>query len=109
MGVRPPSDGIEEGPDVVEFGIAALDAELESRDVTYPIEADRLIREHGDVAVPVDAVGHEIRLAEAVERATSDRFDSEGELLDALHPIFEAEREAVSRSLMAQLRGLLPF
>lgn len=108
MGVQPPSDGVEE-PDVVEFGIAALDAKLESRDVTFPIEADRLRREHGDLSVPIDAAGHEIALEEAVDRTDQPRFDSEGDLLDALHPIFEAERQAVSRSLLAQLRGLLPF
>lgn len=109
MGVQPPSDGIEEEPDVVEFGIAALAAKLESRDVGYPIDADRLAREHGDVAVPVDAAGHEVRLGDALEDASQARFDSEADLLEALHPVFEAEREAVSRSVVAQLRGLLPF
>lgn len=109
MGVQPPSNDIETEPDVVEFGIAALAATLETREVDYPISADRLAREYGDVSVPVDAAGHEIRLEEALEKASADEFDSRGDLLDALHPVFESEREAVSRSVVAQLRGLLPF
>lgn len=109
MGVRPPSDGVEEGPDVVEFGIAALAAKLDARDVEFPVDADRLVEAHGDLSVPIDAAGHEIRLEEALQRVNRGRFDSKGDLLEALHPVFEAEREAVSRSLLAQLRGLLPF
>jgi hypothetical protein len=109
MGVQPPSNDIESGPDVVEFGIAALAAKLESREVSYPVSASQLTRQHGDVTVPVDASGHEIELAEALEQSTATEFDSESDLLDALHPVFENEREAVSRSVVAQLRGLLPF
>jgi hypothetical protein len=109
MGVQPPSNDIETEPDVVEFGIAALAASLDSREIDYPITTERLAREHGDVTVPVDVSGHEIRLEEALDKAGSGEFDSEADLLDALHPVFESEREAVSRSLVAQLRGLLPF
>jgi hypothetical protein len=109
MGVQPPSNDIESEPDVVEFGIAALAATLESREVDYPVTADRLAREHGHLTVPVDASGHEIRLEQALEKTSTDEFDSEADLLDALHPVFESEREAVSRSVVAQLRGLLPF
>jgi hypothetical protein len=109
MGVQPPSNEIETEPEVVEFGIAALAAKLDSRAVSYPIDADRLEEEHGDVSVPVDAAGHEITLADALASTERTGFDSEADLLDALHPVFEAEREAISRSLVAQLRGLLPF
>lgn len=109
MGVQPPSDGVEEEPDVVEFGIAALAAKLEAREVSFPADSAELVREHGDLAVPVDAAGHEVTLGEILEKVDEDRFDSQGELLDVLHPIFEAEREAVSRSLLAQLRALVPF
>jgi hypothetical protein len=109
MGVQPPSNDIETDPDVVEFGIAALAASLDSREVDYPVTAERLAREHGDITVPVDAAGHEIRLEEALDKSNAQEFDSEAALLDALHPVFESEREAVSRSVLAQLRGLLPF
>lgn len=109
MGVQPPSDGVSEEPDVVEFGIAALDAELDAREVAFPIDADALVETHGDLRIPVDAAGNDIRLAEAVERTGQAHFESEGELLEVLHPVFEAEREAVSNSLLAQLRGLFPF
>lgn len=109
MGVRPPSGGVEEEPDIVEFGIPALAAELESREVTYPVDTAELARAHGDLRIPVDAAGHELALSTAMERCERERFESERELLDALHPIFEAERAAVSRSLLGQLKRLLPF
>lgn len=109
MGVQPPTDGVEEEPDVVEFGIPAVAARLETRDVAYPVDAEALADAHGDLQIPVDAAGHEIELATAIEKTDRDGFDSERELLDALHPVFEAERAAVSRSILAQLRGLLPF
>lgn len=94
---------------MIEFGIAALDAKLESRDVSFPTDADELARTHGDLAVPVDAAGHEVRLRDVLSETDRATFESEQELLDALHPAFEAEREAVSRSLLAQLRSLVPF
>lgn len=109
MGVRPPSDDIDDEPDVVEFGIAALDARLESREIGFPIDAETLVDQHGDVSIPVDAAGHETSLAAAVESTDRGRFESEAELLEALHPVFEAKREAVSRSILARLRGLLPI
>ena len=109
MGVQPPSDGVPEEPDVVEFGIAALDAKLEGREVAYPINSETLARRHGDLRIPVDAAGHEVTLEAALEECSEREFDSEQDLLEALHPVFEAEREAVSRSLLAQLRSLVPF
>jgi hypothetical protein len=109
MGVQPPSDGVDEDPDVVEFGIAALDAKLESREVSYPVTSDALAESHGQLTVPVDASGNEVTLATVLERCDEHRFDSEQALLEALHPVFEAEREAVSRSILAQLRRLVPF
>jgi hypothetical protein len=109
MGVRPPDDDVDDGPDVVEFGIAALDAELQRRDLQYPVEADSLRENHGTVTVPVDAAGTEIQLAEALEEAPVQRFESERELLDVLHPVFEQYRQERSRSFLRQLRALLPF
>jgi len=109
MGVQPPSDGVDDGPDVVEFGIAALDARVEGWDLEFPLEARTLIDRHGDTAIPIDAGGNEVTLREAVEAADRRRFDDEQELLNALHPVFEAKRSAASRSIIAQLRALVPF
>ncbi len=110
MGVRPPNnDDIEEGPDIVEFGIAALDAELDQRDLEFPTDTESLRREHGDLTVPIDAAGTEITLADALDRTAVERFETERELLDVLHPVFEQQRQETSRGILRQLRGLLPF
>lgn len=109
MGVQPPSDDIDDGPDVVEFGIAALDARLEEVDPSFPADAADLRRQYGDVAVPVNAAGTEITLAEALDETDRDRFPTEQDLLNALHPVFEDRRARSSRSLLAQLRALVPF
>lgn len=108
MGVRPPSDDIAESPDVIEFGIAALDADLPDS-LSFPLDSDALEVEYGDLAVPVDAAGTEMRLAEALDRCSAERFDSRQDLLNELHPVFEERREAVSKSFLAQLRSLVPF
>jgi len=109
MGVRPPSDDMDDEPDVIEFGIAALDARLEQLDVTFPATADELVAEYGDVRVPVDAAGTEITLATALEQTTRREFETERELLDVLHPVFEERRQGSSRGYLSQLRSLLPF
>lgn len=108
MGVQPPSDDIGEEPDVIEFGIAALDAEL-PEDLAFPIERDELRRAHGDLSIPVDAAGTEMTLGTALERCQSTSFDSRQDLLNKLHPVFEERREAVSNSVLAQIRSLVPF
>lgn len=109
MGVQPPSDDIDEGPDVVEFGIAALAAQLEEMEVTFPIEATRLAERYGHETIPIDAGGNEISLRDAIQSTDRREFDSEQDLLNALHPVFEEKRNAASRSLIAQLRALVPF
>lgn len=109
MGVRPPSDDIDDEPDVVEFGIAALDARLEQLEVSFPTDAATLESKYGDVTVPIDAAGTEITLREALRATPKDQFETEQELLDVLHPIFEKRRQDSSRSVIAQLRALLPF
>lgn len=108
MGVQPPSDDIGEEPDVVEFGIAALDAEL-PEEFAFPVDAAELRRTHGDLAIPVDASGTEMALETALERCSTTTFDSRRELLNQLHPVFEDRREAVSNSVFARLRSLVPF
>lgn len=108
MGVRPPTNDDEE-PDYLEFGIAALDARLDELDVSFPVTATELADEHGDLEIPVDADGHEMTLADALERCQHMTFESEQELLNALHPVFESKREALSNSLLGRLRALSPF
>jgi hypothetical protein len=109
MGVRPPSNDVDDEPDVVEFGIAALDARLEQTDVTYPVSAAELDDEYGHIEVPFDATGHETTLHEALSEVDREEFDSQQELLNVLHPVFERKRRATSNSILSQLRGLVPF
>jgi len=109
MGVRPPSNDVDDEPDVVEFGIAALDARLEDAEVTYPISTTELVDEFGGTKVPFDAAGNTMTVDEALAEADRDRFDSQQDLLNALHPVFERKRQAASTSLLAQLRALVPF
>jgi hypothetical protein len=100
---------MDDEPDVIEFGIAALDARLEQRDVTFPTTAGELVAEYGDVSVPVDAAGTEVTLATALEKTAQQEFETERELLDVLHPVFEDYRKDSSRGYLSQLRALLPF
>lgn len=108
MGMRPPSDDDDE-PDVVEFGIAALDARLSEADVTFPTDARSLANRHGHVEIPFDAAGHSVTLENALADAETSEFDDQRELMNALHPVFEAKRAATRNSLLAQFRALLPF
>jgi hypothetical protein len=107
MGVRPPQADSSDEPDTLAFGIAALDAHLDG--VSFPVTTEELTRELGDPSVPYNATGNEIRLSEALAATGRDRFETEQELLNALHPVFERRRERSSTSLVARLRGLLPF
>lgn len=108
MGVRPPADDGDE-PDVIEFGIAALDATLSDADIEYPTDADTLSTKIGHKSVPFDATGNTITVEEALEQVPKQQFDTEQELLNTLHPVFEARRESTGNSLLAQLKALVPF
>lgn len=107
MAARPPSNDIDDEPDSLEFGIAALDARIEGREVSFPATAAELEASHGDVSVPVGPGAHEMALSKALARCDREEFASKQELLDALHPVFEAERE--SSGLLSRLRALAPF
>jgi len=109
MGVRPPSNDIDDEPDVIEFGIAALDARLDEESLSYPISAAELDERYGKTEIPYDATGHTIQLASALAAVDRTEFDSQRDLLNALHPVFERKREATSTSLLSQLRALVPF
>lgn len=109
MGVRPPSNDIDDEPDVVEFGIAALDARLDDADASFPATATDLDEQYGDLEIPFDAAGHTMTFGEALAETPTERFESRPALLDDLHPVFERKRQATSNSLLAQLRAILPF
>lgn len=108
MGVRPPADDADE-PEVIEFGIAALDADLEEADVDFPTDTAGIREEIGDVSVPYDASGNTVRVGELLDEVGQQTFDHEQELLNALHPVFERKRESGGNSLLSQLRSLVPF
>lgn len=108
MGVRPPAND-DDSPEVIEFGIAALDETLSEANVSYPTDVRTLSDQLGHVKVPYDAAGHSISLEEALGQTDRRQFEHEQELLNALHPVFEAKREATGTSLLAQFRSLLPF
>jgi len=108
MGVRPPSDDGDE-PNAIEFGIAALDATLSDAEIEYPTDKQTLRTKIGHRTVPYDAAGHTVTVEDALEEIPKNRFENEQELLNTLHPVFEARREATGNSLLAQLRSLVPF
>jgi hypothetical protein len=108
MGVRPPQQDDDE-PDAIEFGIAALDARLSEVDVEYPASKSTIVDALGDSAIPYNATGNTVRVGDAIDRAERERFESEQDLLNALHPVFEEMRESASSSILLQLRSLVPF
>lgn len=109
MGVRPPQQDDDDTPETVAFGIAALDDHLERAKVTFPVATDDLLDALGDPSVPYDAKGNELRLSEAFGHLERSRFETRQEFLNAIHPVFEAERERANNSVVGQLRALLPF
>ena len=108
MAVRPPQGNSSE-PDSIEFGIAALDARLDAAEVEFPATSDELVRAVDADDIPYDASGHTVSLEEALDRLPRSQFESETELLDMLHPVFEEYRASASGSFLQQLRDLLPF
>lgn len=108
MAVRPPgNDG--ETPETIEFGIAALDARLEESDVEFPATQAEIVRELSAEEIPYNASGHTLDLTDALDRAGSDQFETKGELMNALHPIFEERRRHGGGSILERLRAALPF
>lgn len=108
MGVRPPTGGDTERK-AVEFGIAALAPDIEESELSFPADADEIVRALDDPAVPVDASGRSITLSSALDDVDARRFESERALLNALHPVFESYRETVSAGWFDTLRRALPF
>lgn len=109
MGVRPPSNDVDDEPDAIEFGIAALDARIEERNISFPIESADLDSAHGDILIDVNATGNQISLSDALADCEQRSFETRQELLNALHPIFEEKRAELSGSILGRLRAMVPF
>lgn len=109
MGVRPPQQGDDEELATVAFGIAALDEHLERAELVFPATDDELLGALGNPEVPFDAKGNTVRFAEVLEEAHASRYETRQELLNALHPVFEAKRERANNSFVGRVRSLLPF
>jgi hypothetical protein len=107
MAVRPPQQGGDE-PDSLEFGIAALTPHISDSDLTFPATSEEVVRALGDPEIPYDASGNTVPLSQVLSAVGTSRFETERELLDALHPVFE-EHRASAGGLFSQLRALLPF
>jgi hypothetical protein len=107
MAVRPPQQDSDE-PDSLEFGIAALSPHLSESTLTFPATAQEVVRALDDPAIPYDANGNTVALSEALSTVRADEFDTQRELLDALHPVLEEYRES-GGGIFSQLRALLPF
>ena len=109
MGVRPPQQGDDEAPETIAFGIAVLDEYLERAEVVFPMTDEELLEAIGDPNVPYDAKGNEMRLSKALSELPQTRFETRQEFMNALHPVFEAQREHANNSVVGRLRSLLPF
>jgi hypothetical protein len=107
--MRPPPSDDGDAPETVTFGIAALDARLEEANVQYPTDAQSLVGDLDDPQIPYDANGNSVALSEALSETHIERFETEQELLNALHPVFERYRERSAGGILAQLRSMLPF
>ncbi len=107
MAARPP----QRQTDVtsVEFGIAALIPLLDEHNPGFPLTAKELVEQLDDPEIPVDVAGRTIALSTALSELDASTFDSQQELLNQLHPIFESYRENSSTTLLGSLRQLLPF
>ncbi|WP_336135682.1 hypothetical protein [Natronomonas amylolytica] len=109
MGVRPPQQSDDTEPEAVAFGIAALDVHLEEADVAFPITREALLEAVGNPEIPYDVAGDTITLERALDETHHQRFETRQELLNALHPVFEAKRERASKTVIGRLRSMLPF
>jgi hypothetical protein len=109
MGVRPPSNGDDEEPDSIEFGIAAVDAHLRDSDLSFPATKDDISAAIGHERIPYDVHGNDVPLGEILAEVPTEQFDSRQELLNALHQPFEEYRRDHSNGVVAQVRALLPF
>jgi hypothetical protein len=108
MAARPPQQDTS-SPDAVEFGIAALVGYLDHADLEFPATRDEIVRALGDPDVPYDGSGNTVALSEAMDALPKRTFDSESELLDLLHPVFEEYRVSSGGGILGRIRAILPF
>lgn len=109
MGVRPPPQSNDDAPEIIAFGIAALDEHLERAETDFPMTSGGALEALGDPSVPYDAAGNEMRLSDALAETGRSDFETRQEFLNALHPVFEAKRERANDGVVGRLRSLLPF
>ena len=109
MGVRPPSNNDGDDPESVEFGIAAVDAQLRYADISFPATKDDVAAELGHKQIAYDVHGNTVALGEMLDRVETGEFRSRQELLNELHDPFEEYRENNSGGMFQQMRSMLPF
>ncbi|APW97908.1 hypothetical protein CHINAEXTREME_08990 [Halobiforma lacisalsi AJ5] len=109
MGVRPPSNGDDDEPESVEFGIAAVDARLKDADLSFPATRDDVAAELGTARIPYDVHGNDVSLGEMLSEVDSEEFRSRQQLLNELHEPFEEYRRQHSGGVFQQMRSMLPF
>lgn len=105
MAAPPPQDESDD-IDVVAFGIAVVNHELDDADITFPADRQEIIRAMGDPDVPYDSHGRSISLSEAIEQSGRTTFEDRRDFLNALHPVFEAKR--ASGGFGDWLRSIFP-
>lgn len=105
MGVRPPTSDDAEA-ELIEFGIAALDARLNDANLDFPATKEEVIEAVGNDPIEYDASGNTVELARALDRTDRDSFESEQDLLNALHPVFEDLRNSAAPGVLGWLRSL---
>jgi len=109
MGVRPPPSNSDDGPDVIEFGIAEVAAELDGAELTFPATGEEIVRALRDPRIDYDASGHAVPLSEAVSELDRQRFEDEQAFLNALHPVFEEYRTSRTPGVIERVRAALPL
>lgn len=110
MAARPPvDDDGDEVPESLAFGISALDARLSNAELAFPATDDELVRALDDPNIPYNTAGQTLSLSAALDRVDERRFESQSELQNVLHPVFEAERRQAGIGLVGRVRSLLPF
>ncbi|PSP55373.1 hypothetical protein BRC82_05350 [Halobacteriales archaeon QS_1_67_19] len=109
MGVRPPQSNSDDGPDVIEFGIAEVAAELDEAEIAFPATGEEVVRSLSDPRIDYNAKGHSVPLSEAISDLEANRFDSQQELLNALHPVFERYRNSRTPGVIERVRAALPL
>lgn len=104
MAAGPPNDDITDGPEAVDFGIAALAAHIDGADLSFPATADEVVTTLDDPEIDFDPTGNAVALSVVLEQVERHKFDSRRDLLDALHPEFERLRRS-SGGFLSWLRG----